>query len=321
VEYGSIRLPLILLLAIGTIAPAAHAWGCKGHLITALIAEKHINPNAWAIITQIQDAAPINPSLSRYCKDMIGDPFADSATWADDERNVNPSTAGWHYIDIPRGVTSGDIEEYCPDLKGCITRAIDEQLALLRDPKTPAAVRADALRYIIHFVGDIHQPLHTTSNDDLGGNCVPVDFFGKAPTETSKQKESFQPNLHAIWDTGILVQFTGEQTAQQVADELDAKFKDQIAQWQSGPLNAKAWAWESREIAERAVYGFLPNKIGIEAPREISSCADDDHIALRMLALNEKLGDDYEKAAGPVVQEQLTKAGARLAAVLNSLWP
>lgn len=150
---------------------------------------------------------------------------------------------------------------------------------------------------------------------------MPVDFFGKAPTETNRQKESFQPNLHAAWDTGILSQLTGERGAQQIADELDGKFKDQIAQWQSGPVDAKTWAWEGHAVAERAVYGFLPNKIAIEARREVSSCADDEHIALRMLALDEKIGDEYENAAGPVVEEQLTKAGVRLAAVLNSLWP
>lgn len=309
------------LLVAGATAPAAHAWGCKGHYITALIAEKHINPNAWAIITQILDAAPIDPGLSRYCKEKAEDAFTDSATWADDERSVNPSTAGWHFIDIPRGATLGDISQYCPATTGCVTQAIADQLALLRDPNTPAVKRADALRYIIHFVGDIHQPLHTTSNNDRGGNCVPVEFFGKAPAETNKQKESFQPNLHAIWDTDILAQFAGDRTAQQIADELDSKFKDQIPGWQTGSRDPKAWAWEGHEAAEHAVYGFLPNKIAIEAPREIDSCAEDDHIAMRMLRLKEKLADDYENAATPAVQEQLTKAGIRLAAILNEIWP
>lgn len=312
---------IFLLLGGLTVVPAAQAWGCKGHYITALIAEKHINPNAWAIITQILDAGPIDPNLSRYCKETAGDPFADSSTWADDERSINPSTGRWHFMDIPRGAAPGDISQYCPQTNGCVTKAIADQLALLRAPNTPAAVRADALRYVIHFIGDLHQPLHTTSNNDRGGNCVPVEFFGKPPSETNKQSESFQPNLHAIWDTNILAQFAGDRTTQQLADELDAKFKNQIPSWQSGSLDPKAWAWEGHEVAERAVYGSLPNKVAIEPPREVSSCADDDHIAMRMLNLNEKLADEYENAAAPVIQEQLTKAGIRLATILDDLWP
>ncbi len=312
---------VFFLLLAAAFAPLAHAWGCKGHQVTALVAEKHINPNAWATITQILDAAPVDPILPRYCKESAGDPFADSSTWADDERSINPSTGGWHFIDIPRGAAPGDISAYCPESGGCVTKAISDQIAVLRDPKSSAAQRGDALRYVIHFVGDIHQPLHTTSNNDRGGNCVPVAFFGKSPSETSKQKESYQPNLHAIWDTNILVQFSGDQTAQQLADELDARFKDLIPQWQTGSLDSKAWAWEGHEVAERAIYGFLPNKIAIETPLQVTSCADDDHIAARMLALNENLADDYENAAAPVVQEQLTKAGIRLAAVLNALCP
>jgi hypothetical protein len=314
-------LSVFFLLIAAAFAPVAQAWGCKGHYITALVAEKHINPNAWAIITQILDAGPVDPNLSRYCKEPAGDPFADSSTWADDERSINPSTGGWHFMDIPRGAPPGDVTEYCPEANGCVTKAIADQLALLRESNTPAAKRADALRYVIHFIGDLHQPLHTTSNNDRGGNCVPVEFFGKPPSETNKQSESFQPNLHAIWDTNILAQFAGDRTAQQIADELDARFKEQIPSWQSGNLDPKAWAWEGHEVAERAVYGFLPNKVPIEPPREVSSCADDDHIAMRMLNLNEKLADDYENAAAPVVQEQLAKAGIRLAAILNDLWP
>jgi hypothetical protein len=297
------------------------AWGCKGHYVTALIAARHLNPQVRDMVAQILDAGPIDPQLSRYCKGAWADPFTDSSTWADDERSIDSSTAGWHFIDIPRGVFARDISQYCPASAGCVTKAIADQLALLRDPHTPGRAKADALRYVIHFIGDIHQPLHTTSNNDRGGNCVPIDFFGHAPTETNAQKESFQPNLHSIWDTDLIDRFSGDRTPQQLANDLDSQFRQQIPAWQSASLDPDSWAWEGHEVAERSVYGFLPNKIVIEKPRQISSCADDDHIAMRMLNLNEKLADDYQKAVTPVVQEQLVKAGVRLAAVLNSLWP
>jgi hypothetical protein len=315
-------LGLIFLVTTQILAPPQScAWGCKGHYIIALIAGKHLNPHARAMATQILDAAQIDPKLSRYCKEAAIDVFVDSSTWADDQRSINPSTAGWHFIDIPRGVPPDDISQYCSEPAGCVTEAITEQLALLRNPNTSPSTRADALRYLIHFIGDIHQPLHTTSNNDRGGNCVPVNFFGRAPVEINAGKESFQPNLHSIWDIDLIELFAGSRTVPQIADDLDTRFKQEVPAWLSAPLHPASWAWEGHEVAESAVYGFLPIKIAIEKPREVTSCADDDHIAMRMLNLNEKLDNDYQKAVTPVVQEQLAKAGVRLAAVLNQLWP
>ncbi len=311
----------IFLVGATVFAPRTHAWGCQGHYITALIAEKHLTPHARAMVAQILDAGPIDPTLLRYCKEAIADRFADSSTWADDQRSIHPSTAGWHFIDIPRGARSGSISPYCPESTGCVTAAIVDQLVLLHNPDTTPSRRADALRYIIHFIGDIHQPLHTTSNNDRGGNCVPVDFWGRAPVETNVQMESFLPNLHSIWDSDLITEYAGTRTPQQLAEDLDSEFKQQIPPWLSGSRDPHVWAWESHEVAEQVVYGLLPNKITIEKPVKVSSCADDEHIALRMLNLKEKIAADYEKAATPIVSEQLTKAGARLAAVLNELWP
>jgi nuclease S1 len=314
-------LETIVLVVLAIFAPPqSFAWGCKGHYITALIAEKHLTPHARDMVAQILDAGPVDRKLSRYCKDLVS-AFADASTWADDVRGIQPSTAGWHFIDIPRGVSSGDISRYCPASTGCVTKAIADQLALLRSPNVPASTRADALRYVIHFIGDIHQPLHATSNNDRGGNCVPVNFFGLAPKETDAQKESFRPNLHSIWDSDLLDRFSGDRTLQQLANDLDFQFKPELSVWQSDAFDPDSWAWEGHEVAERAAYGFLPSKIAIENRRKISSCADDDHVAIRNLNLKETLADEYQEAAAPVVQQQLVKAGIRLAAVLNSLWP
>ncbi len=320
---GYIRLicsAVVLVIAI-SFAPSARAWGCEGHQVVALIAEKHLNPHARAMTAQILQAGPIDPDLRRFCGRTELDAFADASTWADDERSVRPDTAGWHFLDIPRGAAKGDISKYCPAATGCVTSAIADQLATLRKPTASAQAQADALRYLIHFVGDLHQPLHITTNDDRGGNCVPVDFFGRPPEESNQQKEDFRPNLHGIWDTDIIAHFARQRSPQQIAEELDSKFKAQNSLWQSSPVDPNAWAWEGHEIAESVTYGLLPHKISIESPREVNTCADDDHISTRMLKLDEELGDEYEKAAAPVVQEQLTKAGIRLAVVLNELWP
>ncbi len=301
--------------------PSAWGWGCKGHEIVALIAEAHLTPRARAMAFKILAAGPVSATLSRYCKEPDLDAFVDSSTWADDERTVLPDTAPWHFIDIPRGASESNIAKYCPSATGCVISALNDQLAILRDANATAQARAGALRYIIHFVGDIHQPLHDTTNNDRGGNCVPVAFFDRAPHETNPTDENYNPNLHEVWDVEIIERFMNGQTPQQAADELEAMFHAQLPAWKSQPANFQSWAWESHHLAESTTYGRLPVKIAIETPRPVESCADDDHISTRMLHLNENLGSEYQDASAPVVREQLAKAGIRLAALLNSIWP
>ena len=289
--------------------------------MVALIAEKHLSAHARAMVTEILKAGPIGSDLRRFCGDSGLDAFADSSTWADDERTIRPDTAGWHFIDIPRGAPKGDIAQYCAQASGCVTSAIAEQLALLRSPGASAQARADALRYVVHFIGDLHQPLHATTNNDLGGNCIPVTFDGHAPQETNVPFATYRPNLHGIWDTDIIEDFTRGETPQQVANELEDTFEAQIVAWKSQPIDLSAWAWESHQIAENAVYDRLPVAAPIEPARVTPSCADDDRVSSRMLALHEQLDSAYAAQAGTTIREQLTKAGARLADALNSIWP
>ena len=327
--------PLLIVVAALAAVPSSWGWGCKGHEIVALVAEAHLNSHARAIAFKILADGPISSSLSRYCKEPGLDPFVDSSTWADDERTIAPDTAPWHFIDIPRGAPKSSMAQYCPTQEGlpgrrlvepgrsggCVTSALASQLAILRDPAATAQARADALRFIIHFVGDIHQPMHDTTNNDRGGNCVPVGFFGRAPRETNPTQESYAPNLHEVWDVEIIERFLNGQSLQQAADGLNRKFRARITAWQSKPADFTSWAWESHQKAESTAYGRLPVKVAIETPRSIESCADDDHVSTRMLHLNENLDAAYQDAAAPVAQEQLAKAGIRLAALLNSIWP
>jgi S1/P1 Nuclease len=310
---------LLALCALGFV-PSAHAWGCKGHETIALIAEQHLSAHARAMAIQILEAAPIDPALRRFCGNQALGPFADSSTWADDVRPARPETYDWHFIDIPLGAKNANLEQYCPP-DGCVTKAILAQLAVLRDPRATPAQRGDALRFVIHFVGDLHQPLHATTNDDEGGNCVPLAYYGEAPQETNPQAESYRPNLHGIWDTDILERWSGGKTPEQVATELQMQFAAKFPGWLAGKTDVWAWAWESKEAAKSIVYGKLPVKIAIERPTPVKTCADDNHIANRMLALHETIGDSYQSAAALVVEQRLTLAGGHLAAILNSLWP
>jgi hypothetical protein len=312
---------MLVSLFIAIISPSAWSWGCAGHQIIALIAESRLTAHARAMVMQILAASPISPDLRRYCGESGLDAFADSSTWADDERSVDPETGGWHFIDIPRGAPKGDLTRYCPQPTGCVTKAIPDELAILRDPKSSADARADAVRYVIHFVGDLHQPLHATTNDDLGGNCVPVAFFDQAPEELNAASRYYRPNLHGVWDTSIIERWAHGRSPQELARELETKFKAQIPVWESQPVDVNGWAWQSHELAETVVYGDLPFKVAVEKPEPVKTCAGDDHISARMLKLHEQIGEKYDEAAVPVIQEQLAKAGARLAAVLNSVSP
>ena len=311
---------LSLIAVLGLPAPA-RAWGCEGHQVVALLAEKHLTLRALAMVKKILAEVPIDPALGRYCKEGGIDALADASTWPDDMRGLRPETAPWHYVDIPLGTTRRDVEKFCDPKEGCVTRAITEELATLRSADADPKERADALRFLIHFVGDLHQPLHSATNNDQGGNCVPVAFFDALPQLRNPQTESYAPNLHGVWDTNILGRATMGRTVDQVVSDLDQSFQRQMSRWQRGPANIDAWAWESYELAVRVVYGKLPVPVSVETPREIKSCADDDHVSARMLRLDERLEDPYQNMAVSVVRERLAQAGARLALLLNQIWP
>jgi len=311
-----------LLVTIFLLVPSsAWAWGCQGHQLVALIAEKHLTPHARSMAEQILRDGPIDPNLKRFCKDAPADALADASTWADDFRTAHPETGPWHFVDIPRGPSKYDIAKVCAEQKGCITQAIRDQLAVLQSPAATSQEKGDALRYVIHFVGDLHQPLHATTDNDMGGNCVPLTFVGDAPQLRNPDTEAYAPNLHGVWDFGILERMTEGQTMLQAAEELDQSFAPQASQWLRSRPQIEQWARESHHLADTAVYGELPMPVPLEAPQPVKTCADDNHVAARRLKLNEQLGAPYQAAAAAVVRQQIAKAGVRLASLLNQLWP
>ena len=327
--------PVIFIAIICSVAatPEARAWGCEGHQTVALIAKMHLDPRALAMVDKILTDNPIDPKLKRFCEPVSTDPIVDAATWADDYRDDHPETEGWHFFDIPRGAKRHNLDQYCPASTSCITAQLKAQIAILKTPGADPAAKADALRFVIHFAGDIHQPLHCTTNSDQGGNCIPVGYFGiepeprtivskhPGPPYTPHNVIAYYPNLHQAWDSRILGRMTQGQTVDQFAAQLDQQFKSKIATWQREGMIFDNWAWESHELAEKVSYGDLPVAIPIEAPVVVNSCAANNHIDLRMLKLNEQLGDDYQNVTAPVIEEQLAKAGIRLSMILNQIWP
>lgn len=293
-------------------APTTQAWGCKGHQTVALLAEKHLTPEAKQLVQKLLSENPIDPKLNRYCGVAMRDAMADASTWADDVR-PEKKNGPWHYIDIPRGAKRGPLEPFCGK-DGCVTQAISEQLAVLKDKNADGAKRADALRYIIHFVGDLHQPLHTTTNADEGGNCVPVNYLRRKVRE---HNHSFTPNLHGLWDTAIPERDAEGADPGEYADTLDGLFAAEEESWQKAGIHVEDWAWEGFDLAENTVYGNLKPAIAVEPNVEVHFCSDDNNIGDRLLKQHLVADESYQEKAGPLVEKRIAQAGIRLAMVLN----
>jgi len=316
----------VVACAVALIPAGANGWGCEGHRTVVRIAARHLSAHARQELRALLTAHPIDPSLKRFCQPVSPDPFVDAATWADDIRDERLETSEWHFLDIPRGAARDTAKAACP-ATGCVTTAIAQQLKVLRSNAADAE-RADALRFVIHFVGDLHQPLHCTTNDDRGGNCVPVRFFDKPPvlqkgSDGKPIKGKFKPNLHGVWDSSIIAADLKARGIKlwEFADDIDKKFSTQISTWMAAQVRLEDWAWDSHQLSENVAYGKLSTAIPLEADTRPGTCDNANHIAERMLTLDEHLDQPYQDAAVPVIHEQLAKAGARLAKILNRVWP
>lgn len=298
-------------------APSARSWGCKGHQTVALIAEKHLTSEARQFVEKLLAENPIDSKLKRYCGNVTNDLLVDASTWPDDVRNERRN-GPWHYIDIPRGKHKGSLEEYC-SAEGCVTRAIEEQRAILKDNSADPVKRAEAIRYLIHFVGDMHQPLHVINNGDNGGNCVPVKYLHHEPLSNPlhPEWESYSPNLHQIWDTEIIDRDMEVSNPYRYADELDEKFQAERPSWVASGIHVENWAWEVHERAQIEVYEAFSVKIPVEPDVHPKGCSDNNHVGKRMFEKHLTADETYQARAAKTVEKELAEAGVRLAMILN----
>jgi len=312
--FASLANLALLTSALLFSAPSTRAWGCKGHEAVALIAEKHLAPEAKEFVLNLLKENPLDPGFKRYCGSAVNDPMGEASTWADDvrpERKNGP----WHYIDIPRGTPRGDgnLAPYCGK-EGCVNEALAAQIAILTDKSAGPAKRAEALRYIIHFVGDLHQPLHSTTNDDEGGNCVPLRYFRRKPRE---HNHAFTPNLHNIWDSAILDRDAEGADSREYAERLEETYASSFEQWQKAGIHIDDWVWESHDYAEKNVYEPLTPKVAIEKPMPVYACTDDNNIGARLLDEHITVAEAYQDQAALIAELRIAQAGIRLALILN----
>jgi hypothetical protein len=268
-----LQLALISALAFISCSGDAQAWGDNGHKIICEIAFRLASPNTQ---DQIQRLLFLDPEYKN---------FADSCTFADHPRQ----RAAEHYVNLPRD-SKGLTEDSCPQAQACVLTAVLADFKILSSRTENDATRLTALKFLGHWVGDIHQPLHVSFSDDRGGNNISVN--GQC-----------SGNLHAAWDTCLVLYAVGPDVPDAVHELLQGITPELEAQWNaSGPRD---WANDSFTISETVKTAYCQMH-GL-------SC---DPVGQAVT-----IGAEYLEVNAPIVTHQLQKAGARLAHLLDMAFP
>ncbi|KIO19674.1 hypothetical protein M407DRAFT_246091 [Tulasnella calospora MUT 4182] len=281
-----------LLTAIG-LTSSVHAWGGLGHKTLANVALQFLTEDTLTGVEAVlaADGHKKTPHPS----------IVDIATWADDWAHSKGGAFSkeFHYIDAqddPPFECNVDLDRDCSGEGGCVVKAIANYTRQLINPSRNINDTADALKFLVHFIGDITQPLHAESKA-RGGNDIHVTWQGHRGK-----------NLHGVWDTDIITALAGEddktnrdQWTETIVDEIkNGNYKDLVPEWLSctdvnDALNcALRWAIDSNSFICSYVLKTDP------AGRELSGT--------------------YYRGAAPIVQEQIAKGGVRLAVWLNQLF-
>ena len=283
----------ILALALPGLA---QAWCPEGHEIVADIALRHLTPRAHRQVRAILG----DRKLGDY----------EVASWPDiirgtqEYEGIYPRNGQWHFVEF--NVTEkydDDFELRPPEDGQDIVTQVGRWQKALAGGQLKGGRRLDALRFLVHFVGDLHQPLHCAYRyGDMGGNMIPVrSFRGRHYSFGPDTQMDYSENIHSVWDGAMVYECMAGRRAGTVARELDKEITlEQARKWCQGkPLE---WAvdsyWRARKEAYRWTNGeSLPFKWtgpGMELTRE-----------------------NYVDARLPMAKEQLQKAGVRLAHLLN----
>jgi hypothetical protein len=236
------------------------SWGVTGHRTIGRIAENHLSPNAKAAV-----------------QELLGtETLASVSTWADEVRSQPDyrQTGPWHFLNLPLGLSYPEFEKLVKGMTGenVYSALLNEEQAL-SDKTTPREKKVEALKFIVHFVGDLHQPMHISRAEDKGGNTIQLNYEGAGT------------NLHSLWDTK-LIEHEGL-TYEQLAEKYDRISPAQIKQWQSDPLIR--WIWESYEISSR-----LYAEVDAMTNRSIDDSYYQGHIAI----IHERIGQAGIRLAG-----------------------
>ena len=278
--YRRVTLPFVTLstlLALGLVPATVWAWGNEGHRVTGLVAGELLSAKARIRLNQL----------------VPGIDLGEFANQMDVQRPALaveiPGSDKWHYDNPPICGARG-YSDYCPN-GNCASSKIPQYFRILADTRAGSDTRAQAAMFLVHLVGDIHQPLHSSDDLDAGGNLKNV-----LPPNADMPR-----NLHRVWDSDLPKLLLRGISEADYAKQLVSRFKEKdIPSWQQG--EALDWVNESLAISRNVTYGNLPEyTCGVPWPKE--------------KVVN--LPQAYMDAGQDVIPAQLAKAGARIAWMLN----
>lgn len=273
--------PALAAALLGLASPQLLAWGQTGHRSIGLIAERHMSPEA------VRKAEAL----------LDGQSLAQAASWADEIRS-EPKTYGysfpWHYTTWEDQDEAFHAGHETKD-SGFLLSQIERQLAVVKDQRAGKAERAQALKFVVHLVGDLHQPLHVGGGGDQGGNFCKVTWHGRAS------------NLHRVWDSDMIEQ-TDLSYTELAAFASEGRSRAQTANWQTG--GARIWAAESRKLRGEI---YPAEVVAPTAPvSRLTYCQRE--VAPEAMP---KLGYEYSYRFLPVVYDRIYQGGVRLAQLLE----
>jgi hypothetical protein len=270
---------VLALAAVAALIPSpVLAWGKTGHRVVAAIADTQLSGLARAHVREI-----LGP----------GESLSDAANWPDEMRSDTAifwqkTATPWHYVTL-NGITY----DHAPP-EGDALEALDHFSKVLKDPAASLSDKQTALRFVIHLVGDLHQPLHVGKCCDRGGNDVKVTWFGK-PT-----------NLHAVWDSQLVDE---EQLSfSELAEKLERHMSgEQLMQWWD--VNPRDWVSESAQYRDT----LYPTARDLPKPPKGKKLKKDEQVL-------PDLSYFYVYKFTPLMERRLAQGGVRLAAYLNALF-
>jgi hypothetical protein len=254
------------------------AWGQEGHSVVAEIAQRRLSPQAIAMVARL---------LGR------GHSLASIASWADDVRDARPGTSRWHFVDMPLASDRYVPAEHCaPSPQGdCVIAELDRLKNALRCGRS-ADTRREALKFAVHFVGDLHQPLHTV-DEQRGGNAIPVQVQLRGLVCSQACRAPLASNFHAAWDSDL--------------------------------IHAAVWDWGA--YVERLESGWLKSREArtpqVAGGRPVDWALETHGTARtvwNLLPPDRVLDDGYFQKVLPTIDRQLGLAGLRLARFLNEAY-
>lgn len=288
--------------------PTLFGWGHDGHRVVAKIAAKNLTAATRAKLVAILGTTDAG----------LEEAMAAASTWPDEINKTATGTREWHFIDVPVN-SPFSVAGLCPG-NNCVLDRINEMIQRLQGnqtgftlaapPTPPRPMVSQEVAFLVHFIGDIHQPLHSANNGDRGGNCInlkkPIPHAGGTPTK----------EVHALWDVdevlAVFQDLAGSKTAgmsdeDNTASVLSARHQAAgTGTWESAPV--EDWAKEANALAKSDVYQKLkqPNRT---APA--GQCA----VGIKAVSIS----SGYLKGNAADTEQQLMRAGIRLANTLNQI--